>query len=269
MEDQARAAFLRTIRANIATHGRHITLVQGGPLPRFAYTIGAAEGTGVELVLAGAAHFQADDVRRILNDAAEVLEAADRQESVELAPLGAFTLRPVDATWNDPLLLGVQDFHGARVPAVQLVPERRYRTIDIPDMSQPWDAATEPVWRWLHEPWSHPVSSQSVATTNLAALQGHPITEGARWSDTEWELFAGFGPEVHPEEVRTVPLATLLAADLSLAAMTELPVGEGLWREEAGCPWNAWRQKPDVPAARGDTPTSRQAPRDQDGEQRS
>jgi hypothetical protein len=75
----ARRSMLRTIRANISTHGWHITLVQGGPLPRYAYTIGTAEAAGAEVVLAGAAYFAAGDVRRILNGAAHALETTGGQ----------------------------------------------------------------------------------------------------------------------------------------------------------------------------------------------
>jgi hypothetical protein len=150
-------------------------------------------------------------------------------------------LRHAHETWDAPLLLGVRDLFGVGVPALQLVPESRYRTVDVPDMARPWDAAREPPWRWLHEPWEHPVAPQSVATTNLAALQREPITEGVKWEEGYWELFAGAGPDVAPEEVRVVPLGTLLAADPSLRAVTELEVGRGLWREGAGSPWNAWR----------------------------
>jgi pentose-5-phosphate-3-epimerase len=83
-----RSTWLRTVRANISTHGRHITLVQGGPLPRYAYTIGAAEAAGAELVLAGAAYFKADDVGRILNGAVHALETAGRKGTVTLPAFG-------------------------------------------------------------------------------------------------------------------------------------------------------------------------------------
>jgi hypothetical protein len=75
--------------------------------------------------------------------------------------------------------------------------------------------------------------------TNLDALRGAPITEACRWEEDEWEMFAGAGPDVAEEDARLVPLGCLLASDPSLAAVVDLEVGKGLWREPGGA-WVPW-----------------------------
>lgn len=71
----------------------------------------------------------------------------------------------------------------------------------------------------------------STAATDLAALRGDRVTEAARWEEGYWELTAGEGPNVPEDEVRIVPLGTLLAADPSLMPVVSLPVGGGLIRD--------------------------------------
>lgn len=58
--------------------------------------------------------------------------------------------------------------------------------------------------------------------------------------EDEWELFAGAGPDVKPEDVRVVPLGMLLGADESLGDVMNLEVGEALWRDSSGGPWQRW-----------------------------
>jgi hypothetical protein len=246
MDEQAVAAWHDRVRSAIADSGHHVTLVQGGPLPRFAYTIGLAPRAGVELVLAGATAFSAEEVGRILDELAAVVgrpttSGDPATGEVEVAGVGTFALRAAHASWAEALLLGVRDALGdGPVRALQVVPDGDHRTVDVPDMTRPWTAAAEPAWRWLHEAWDQPVPPRSVAVTNVAALRGKPVTEAARWEETEWELFAGAGPDVAPEDVRVVPLATLLGADPSLEAVTALPVGGALWRDARDLRWQPW-----------------------------
>jgi hypothetical protein len=63
---------MNTIRTNIATHGQHRTLVQGGEVSRFAYTIGLLQSVGFELLVAGAAPLDAAEVAQGLNGMAAV-----------------------------------------------------------------------------------------------------------------------------------------------------------------------------------------------------
>ena len=77
--------------------------------------------------------------------------------------------------------------------------------------------------------------------TNLDALRGERITEASRWEDDQWELFAGAGPDVPQSEIRVIPLATLIAMDPSLDAVTSLKVGESLWRNTSEVRWHHWK----------------------------
>jgi len=151
----------------------------------------------------------------------------------------------VDSSWATEFMLAAFDYYQKRdIPALQIVPDKAHWTIDVPDMSVPWNANTEPAWRWLHEPWTYPVPKNATATTNLAALRGDRITEATRWEEDEWEIFAGAGPDVSQDEMRVVPLGNLVAADESLVPVVNLPVGEGLWRDpEPNSEWHPWRKR--------------------------
>ncbi|HUM06578.1 MAG TPA: DUF4262 domain-containing protein [Terriglobales bacterium] len=243
ISDAQRKRALDDIRENIARSGQHIYVVIGDTTPRFAYTIGANVALGFELVLAGAIFYMREEVGQIIRDAIAQLRASRDRELIEAAGLGSFTLRKVDSSWARELMLGVFDYYQKKdIPAFQIVPDRDHWTIDVPNMSVPWAATQEPVWRWLHEPWSYPVPEDSTATTNLAALRGERITEACRWEEGEWELFAGAGPDVPNEEMRVVSLGTLLAVDASLEPVVNLPIGTGLWRD-ATSDWHAWLKK--------------------------
>ena len=135
MSRVARQQFHDLIRASIAAHGHHITLVQGGPLPRYAYTIGANPPSGVEYVLAGAAWFTADEVRRVLG--AVVESHMDTNASVAMDGLGRFVASPVHPSWSTSLMLGVLDYYDTQhIEALQVVPEDGYWTIDVPRMAE-------------------------------------------------------------------------------------------------------------------------------------
>jgi hypothetical protein len=244
MPDLEKKSALELIRSNIAKHGHHIYLVQGSEaVPRYAYTIGLREPLGAELVFAGAAVFYADDVTRVINEVAGRLTAGTNpsETAFTVEPLGTFSLQVVDASWASELLLGASDFYGVpTIPALQILPDEDHWTIDVPNLARAWSATAEPVWRWRREPWAYPVPRNSLATTNLDALRGGRITEAARWEEEQWELFAGAGPDVPPDEIRVVPLGTLLAVDQSLDAVTQLDVGRALWRDAEDGDWNRW-----------------------------
>jgi hypothetical protein len=223
---------LDRIRENIARSGHHVYMVLGGAIPRFAYTIGVSESIGVELIMAGALFYVNAEVTPIINNIAAQLKADRNREVLEVDGQGKFTLRKVHTSWATKLILGVLDYYQVRdMPTLQLVPDEDHRTIDVPDMSAPWSATKEPVWRWLHEPWTYTVPEKSVAATNPAALRGERITEAKRWEEDEWEIFAGYGPDVPKDEMRQVPLGTLVAVDESLVPVMNLPIGEGLVRD--------------------------------------
>jgi hypothetical protein len=137
-------------------------------------------------------------------------------------------------------MLGAFDYYQKReIPALQIIPDKEHWTIDVPDMTAPWSATLEPVWRWQREVWTYPVPKEATATTDLAALRGKRVTEAVRWEEDHWELFAGAGPDVSKDELRVVLLGTLVAADPSLMAVINLEVGAGLWRDDIS-EWHPW-----------------------------
>lgn len=245
MKVQSRKSMLELIRDNIVKYGHHIYLIPGGMLPRYAYTIGLREAIGAELILAGASFYSAEDVKRIINEvAAKLRTGVDWWKSaLEVSSLGLFSPRKVDSSWAEALMLGALDFYSVRkLEAFQIVPDQNHSSIDVPNFAEPWSATAEPVWQWLHEPWRYVVPPESVAITNLDALRGGRITEAARWEEDQWELFSGAGPDVPRENIRVVPLGTLLAVDESLSAITNLKVGRALWRDSTELEWHLWKE---------------------------
>jgi hypothetical protein len=241
---------LERIRRNIETHGFHIYVVAGnGPDPRFVYTIGLRESLGAEMVFAGGLYYEKkSDVLAIVNSLREQLGSGAGGAPTEawrwtlrVDQLGSFSFRKAHSSWTRSLLLGALDYYGIDdVDAYQIVPDDQHMTIDVPSMDKDWNAAAEPIWQWLHEPWRYPVSAASTVMTDLDALHGEPITEACRWEEDYWEMFAGAGPDVSDEMARLVPLGCLLAVDPSLVAVVRLKIGEGLWRDGDGGDWNAW-----------------------------
>lgn len=76
----------------------------------------------------------------------------------------------------------------------------------------------------------------------FAALRGAPITEAARWEPDQWELFAGPGPDVRKEDVRAIPLGTLIGVDPSLDEVVRMDVGRALWRDVDDLKkWQIWK----------------------------
>jgi hypothetical protein len=243
MVDEAkRKAALEQIREHIARKGHHVYVVVGAVIPRYAYTIGVSESIGAELILAGASFYGNDDVVEIINDIAAQLKRDREAQRFKVAGQGSFTLRKAHASWATRFMRGALDYYQVlEIPALQIVPDEAHRTKDVPDLSAPWSATTEPLWRWLHEPCPYPVSKQAVAATNLAALRGERITEVTRWEEDEWELFAGAGPDVTEDELRVVALGILIVMDESLAPVLNLAIGEGLWRNpDPDSEWQPW-----------------------------
>lgn len=231
-----------SLEQRIAHYGHHVTVVQGPPLPRFAYTIGLLERIGLELLLGGAIAYDVSEVGRILNEIARLLrEGHPLGAAIEAGPLGRFKLRKMRSEWVEALMLGAVDFHRERtVIGYQVVPDPERWTIDVPLLDEDRGFAANQAWRWALVEWSYAVPRTSVATTNLGALRGERVTEVARWEPDGWEMFAGAGPDVKPEDARVVPLGVLLERDESLKAALTLPVGGAIWRDQGGGPWQAW-----------------------------
>lgn len=238
-----REARLQKIRSNITNCGYHLYVISGGVCPRYAYTIGLKDRLGHELVFAGGAYFLLEDVKRIIDTALFNLDAKGLHTDLQFQTgiLGRFSFGSVDESWVKLLLLGAIDYYeNSIVPALQIIPSSEYLTLDIPNLSNAWDPLLEPVWKWLQEVWNENIPKSSTAITNLAALRGQQVTEAMRWEEDQWEIFSGAGPEVLEKDVRVVPLATLVAIDGSLNAVTRLKIGEGVWRNFDEPDWHPW-----------------------------
>jgi hypothetical protein len=228
------------IGQDIIDCGYHVTVVQQHSIPRYIYTVGLTEKIGQELVLGGGAILYLNDALSLVG---KVVAYFQDHNLTDYFPNehGFSKLIPVHRSWSSYLLTKANLFYEVPyAPALQLYPDPDYYTIDIPDMSRAWDANAEPAWRWLIEDWRLPIPPGSTAVTNVAALLGSKVTEAARWEEDEWELFAGAGPDVSAEEMRVVPIGTLLGVDSSLMRVIELPVGKAMWREATELEWHDW-----------------------------
>ena len=223
--------------------GYHVTVVTGGALPRYAYTIGCSGTVGAEFILAGGELYSQAQVKEILD--ALISRATqmpdERVVSIPVGSLGYFSVVQADASWSKLLLLGAFDYYQKTDLRVwQVVPDAPHRTREIPNMSRVFDVADQPVWQWLARPWTYPVPEESMAITHVPVLFGELATEVMRWETDEWEIFAGAGPDVPKEEKRIVPLGVLLGLDSTLERAVHLSVGKGLWRDAVEAEWNDW-----------------------------
>ena len=246
MSEDRRAKMLEQIRRNIELYGHHIYAIPGSRLPRYAYTIGRQGRLLGDLVFAGGEYFKLREVSTIINDIVNRLSELELidERPLEVGAFGSFIFRKVDPSWSSSLMLGALDYYSSKcVLASQVVPLGEHWTADVPDMSVPWNADMEPIWRWVHEPWPYSVPETSIAVTNLDALRGNRITEAARWEESQWEIFAGHGPDVPRDMARFVPLGVLLGVDPSLRAVLDLAVGEGICRNPDETEWRAWFTK--------------------------
>ena len=138
-------------------------------------------------------------------------------------------------------MLGAIDFYNNQhIKAWQIIPEKKYFTLDIPDLSAPINGGELYAWRWVKMPFPYRENKNSKVITNLQALQGDSITEAMRWESDQWELFAGHGLDVLPDDVREVPIAVLLSIDDSLEEVIDLDIGKGLWRDNKNTTWKNW-----------------------------
>src|SRR5579871_4869031 len=130
---------LDRIRNNIARTGHHIYVITSRTIPRFAYTIGVSESSGLELILAGAIFYMKDEVVKIIDDISAQLKTHRDREVFEVPGLGSFTLRKVHGSWSTELMLGAFNYYQKQdIPALQIVPDKAHWTIDVPYMSAPW-----------------------------------------------------------------------------------------------------------------------------------
>ena len=230
--------FLDIIRKNIDKNGYHVTLVNGGQNPNFSYSIGLAERFGFELIIAGGFKSIKDN-EFIFGHIYQKLQSGSTVNSqFSLSDNDVFYLGTVDSSWCEKLMLGVYDYYSVdEITAYQIIPVEK--TLDTPLMS---DAVNpnDPVWKWLYMDWDIDSPKNSYVITDLNALKGKTITEVARWEDHVWEMFSGPGPDVEKEDIRLVPLGTILGIDTTLKPIVNLIVGQGLWRDNKDSSWQDW-----------------------------
>lgn len=233
--------FIEKIKADISSHGHHITMVTDAVEPNYAYTIGLSETSDIELIFAGGVFYTEEQIFKILN---EVVFQIKNQKSVGdfvTTSFGEFKTSTVHHSWSELMMLGLYKFYSVdKISVLQIIPSEQYRTLDVPDMSKEWNVSSQPIWQWLEKDWNYSIPEQSKIITNLSALKGEPITEVMRWELDEWEAFAGPGPDVSEDEVRIVSVGTLLGIDKSLDAILKLNVGKGIWRDSVELIWNDW-----------------------------
>lgn len=238
-----RKEFLRVIEANIEQHGHHVTIVTGGQLPRFAYTIGCLETLGLEFIFAGGESYSKFDVSKIFDESISALKGKSdwHNQSISIDSLGDFSIVRVDKSWSQLLTLGLFDYYNqTEIQVWQILPDANHRTLDVPDTSQQFEVASQPIWQWLTRKWDYPIPNGSMAVTDLNVLFGEKATEVTRWEEDEWEIFSGSGPDTPKESMCIVPLGLLLGIDKSLEQVMQLEIGKGLWRDGAELTWNDW-----------------------------
>lgn len=235
--------FLGLIKSNVAEYGYHLNIVSSEIEPRYAYSVGLKDIFGYELIFAGGIYYLKEELYKIFEAIVGTLKISKNMGSkiIDIKSMGRFSLCKVDPTWSELMLLGVFDYYKTNVvEAYQIIPESENFTLDIPDMTEEYNAFLEPVWRWLSQEWDYPVSSTCTVITNINALRGEPVTEIMRWEDNEWEMFAGAGPDVQQSDIRVVSLGTMLGIDKSLVDALYLAKGTGLWREAVNSDWQNW-----------------------------
>lgn len=235
------------IKRNIKKHRFHVYVVDGGPTPRFSYTIGLLDSVGAEVVFAGGAFFEATQCSAIVDSISKrLLDSGDSGRSLAdlvsgifpVDGIDTFTLRRVHKSWGAKMLLGALDYYGADdVSAYQIVPSIKHITLDVPDLSRPRSKNAQRAWAWLDEEWPYRVPKNTCAMTNLLALRGARIGEAVRFKDG-WHLYASQDHPVEDEDLRILPLGALLGADPSLEPVVGLELGEALWRGEGD--WETW-----------------------------
>ena len=133
-----RARAFEVIRANIARRGYHAYRIDGGPSPRWVYTIGLHETHGApELVVAGALYHHHEDVADAIGQLVDELPDVplDAHETRTVEALGEVDVVPAHPSWVALLLLGAIDFYGRKdVRALQLRPRGDRR----PSTRQTW-----------------------------------------------------------------------------------------------------------------------------------
>jgi len=230
-----RAFALRRTRECVTRH-THDQYAFEGPLhPRVVFTRGLGSRVGLELVMAGGADLSTSEVGSLVRRVAgRIGRHPDLTTWIDLGPVGRVRLGACDPSWIRRLTLGSSD-PDSPVETRQIVPEDSLRTIDVPALDRPWCPVTEPIWARLDDQWPFTVPRRSTVETDLDALHGDRVTYISRREHDRWGMFCR--PIRAVDEVRTVPLQTLLGADPSLSVALALDVGQELQRPRSDAGW--------------------------------
>lgn len=222
-------SFKAKILDNIKNHGFHITTVKSSATPRFSYTIGLTQLGLPELIWAGSIFYSHQAVCNLISKLA--ISCVNKRE-VSPAPIG-FETEVMHISWAKLLALGVFDIYEDEGQLLQLHPLFN-ATLDSPKASLPWDESTAGPWKWLTKQWDFPVPENSVAVTNIAALQGKTIKIVSRWESDQWQMFAGHNKDVERKDVRVVPLGTMIGIDATLSSAITLEIDKSIKRSPSG-----------------------------------
>lgn len=236
-----RKDFLKTIKNNISRYGYHINSVISDSEPHYTYTIGLHQSLGFELIFAGGIIYMQNEVFEIFGQIVESLKIDQNQRMIEVNNYGFFELKNIHHTWTKLMALGIYDYYKTEnVLALQIIPDSKHITLDVPDMSEEFNVLSQPVWKFLSRNWDYPVKISSTAVTDIQFLKGEKITEVTRWEDDEWEAFTGNGNEIDEKKVRVISVATMIAIYPTLEIILSLDVGKGLWRDKDDLIWQEW-----------------------------
>lgn len=237
-----RDGYINLIDSNIKKCGYHVYMVKSaGPLPRFEYTIGLKKELGVELIMAGALLYTDEEVKKILDESILQIKENKNIHIVETS-LGKFSLRNVDKTWVEKLMLGALDYYDVDIlQTLQVVPiNSKYLTIDIPNLSTLYSIDNEPIWKWLTEKWTYGIPNSSTCATNKDALRGHSIIQAIRWEEDYWEIFSKFPSEITEDETLLVPIGIIIEHDDTNKIIATLSKEQAASRDDIDHDWEIW-----------------------------
>lgn len=238
-----REDFLDHIKDNILKHRFHINVVSQEFTPRFAYTIGLFNKNGYELVLAGNMDLLYDDIIYILNFIGNKL--INHEETTgsrfEINIKSMFELRKVDESWTDIMLLGVNDFYNDKsILSYQIHQIGNMTSVDIPNMNCKFKPEDQPIWRWLTCKNDLNIPQNSKVVINKDILYGAKALEIMRWDENEWEIYSMNPENLDEDDMRIIPVSTIIGIDNSLERILELNVGKGLIRDSPNNAWESW-----------------------------
>lgn len=240
-----REIFKEIIRKHIQEKSFHINVVKSSEIPRYAYTIGNFENYNFELIMGGNENYLYDEIIIIFNTIISKINKDSELEQLtfNILNLGVFTLSKVKPSWSEKMMLGVYDYYDIKdFNAYQILPDKNHSTLDIPNMSVEWNTEEQPIWKWLDDSivWDLEVPNNSTVTTEVKVLFGKKVTEVMRWEIDDWEAFTQNGTDVNEDDIRIVPIATILGIDNTLLPIVNLQVAKGLWRDSELLEWNDW-----------------------------